>query len=99
MGRISESLASNVYLTSDNPRSEDQLAIINDILSGIKDVNSVYINQDRRETIHHAVKSAGKNDVVLIAGKGCEPYQEIAGKLYSFLDIDVGREALEARQK
>jgi UDP-N-acetylmuramoyl-L-alanyl-D-glutamate--2,6-diaminopimelate ligase len=99
MGRISESLASNVYLTSDNPRSEDQLAIINDILSGIKDVNSVYINQDRRETIHHAVKSAGKNDVVLIAGKGCEPYQEIAGELYSFLDIDVGREALEARQK
>lgn len=99
MGRISESLASNVYLTSDNPRSEDQIAIINDILLGIKDVDSVYINQDRREAIHHAVKSAGENDVVLIAGKGCEKYQEINGELYSFFDIDVGREALEARQK
>ncbi|MBT95335.1 MAG: UDP-N-acetylmuramoyl-L-alanyl-D-glutamate--2,6-diaminopimelate ligase [Acidimicrobiaceae bacterium] len=99
MGRISERLASNVYLTSDNPRSENQIAIINDILSGIKDVNRVYVNPDRRVAIHHAVKSADKNDIVLIAGKGCEPYQEINGTLSSFLDIDVGREALEARQK
>ena len=99
MGRISERLASNVYLTSDNPRSENQIAIINDILLGIKDVNRVYVNPDRRVAIHHAVKSADKNDIVLIAGKGCEPYQEINGTLSSFLDIDVGREALEARQK
>ena len=98
MGRISESHASKIYLTSDNPRTEDQMAIINDILTGIGDIESVYVNPDRREAIHYAVKSADKGDVVLIAGKGCEPYQEISGTQLPFLDSEVGREALEARR-
>ena len=98
MGMISETHATNVYLTSDNPRSEDQMAIINDILAGIHDTELVYINPDRREAIFHAVTTANQDDVVLIAGKGCEPYQEISGTLHPFLDSDVGREALEARR-
>jgi len=97
MGMIAETHATNVYLTSDNPRSENQIAIINDILAGIDDAERVYINPDRREAIFHAVDSANQGDVVLIAGKGCEPYQEISGTLYPFLDSDVGREALEVR--
>ena len=98
MGMISETHATNVYLTSDNPRSEDQMAIINDILAGIHDTEPVYVNPDRREAIFHAVTTANQDDVVLIAGKGCEPYQEISGTLHPFLDSDVGREALEARR-
>ncbi len=98
MGMISEIHATNIYLTSDNPRSEDQMAIINDILAGINDAEHVYVNPDRREAIFHAVNSASQGDVVLIAGKGCEPYQEISGTLHPFLDSDVGREALEARR-
>ena len=97
MGMISETHATNVYLTSDNPRSEDQMVIINDILAGIHDTEPVYVNPDRREAIFHAVTTANQDDVVLIAGKGCEPYQEISGTLHPFLDSDVGREALEAR--
>ena len=98
MGMISETHATNVYLTSDNPRSENQMAIINDILAGIHDTELVYVNPDRREAIFHAVTTANQDDVVLIAGKGCEPYQEISGTLHPFLDSDVGREALEARR-
>ncbi|MED5445789.1 MAG: UDP-N-acetylmuramoyl-L-alanyl-D-glutamate--2,6-diaminopimelate ligase [Actinomycetota bacterium] len=98
MGMISETHATNVYLTSDNPRSENQMAIINDILAGIHDTEPVYVNPDRREAIFHAVNTANQDDVVLIAGKGCEPYQEISGTLHPFLDSDVGREALEARR-
>ena len=98
MGMISENHATNVYLTSDNPRSENQMAIINDILAGIHDTEPVYVNPDRREAIFHAVTTANQDDVVLIAGKGCEPYQEISGTLHPFLDSDVGREALEARR-
>ncbi len=96
MGMISATHTTNVYLTSDNPRSEDQMSIINDILAGIGDTARVYVNPDRREAIFHAVKSADEGDVVLIAGKGCEPYQEISGTQLPFLDSDVGREALEA---
>ena len=51
MGMISETHATNVYLTSDNPRSEDQMEIINDILVGIDDTERVYVNPDRREAI------------------------------------------------
>ena len=98
MGMISETHATNVYLTSDNPRSENQMAIINDILAGIHDTELVYVNPDRREAIFHAVTTANQDDVVLIAGKGCEPYQEISGTLHPFLDSDVGREALEVRR-
>ena len=98
MGMISETHATNVYLTSDNPRSENQMVIINDILAGIHDTEPVYVNPDRREAIFHAVTTANQDDVVLIAGKGCEPYQEISGTLHPFLDSDVGQEALEARR-
>ena len=99
MGMISATHATNVYLTSDNPRSEDQMGIINDILAGIGDTERVYVNPDRREAIFHAVNSADEGDVVLIAGKGCEPYQEISGTQLPFLDSDVGREALEASRQ
>ena len=97
MGRISEEYSSHIYLTSDNPRSENEMNIINDILAGIRDKNSVYVNPDRREAIYQAIKSANAQDVVLIAGKGCEAYQEVEGTFSSFQDIEVAKEALEAR--
>ena len=74
------------------------MEIINDILTGIDDTDRIYVNPDRREAIFYAVNSANQGDVVLIAGKGCEPYQEISGNKLPFLDSDVGREALEARR-
>ena len=97
MGRISEEYSSHIYLTSDNPRYEKEMKIINDILAGIRDKNSVYVNPDRREAIYQAIKSANAQDVVLIAGKGCEAYQEVEGTFISFQDIEVAKEALEAR--
>ncbi|GIS39656.1 MAG: hypothetical protein Ct9H90mP11_09760 [Acidimicrobiales bacterium] len=75
------------------------MGIINDILAGIGDTERVYVNPDRREAIFHAVNSADEGDVVLIAGKGCEPYQEISGTQLPFLDSDFGREALEASRQ
>ena len=96
MGMICDSLLTNVYLTSDNPRSEDQMGLSMIFWQELVILQRVYVNPDRREAIFHAVNSADEGDVVLIAGKGCEPYQEISGAQLPFLDSDVGREALEA---
>ena len=76
MGLIAEKYADSVMLTSDNPRNENPLEIIEDILSGMKDKSQIMINTDRELAINISVKSAKKNDVILIAGKGHEEYQE-----------------------
>lgn len=85
MASIAEKMADEVVLTSDNPRSEDPQAILNDMLAGV--TREVHVVIDRREAIGHVVNSAAENDVVLIAGKGHEDYQEIQGVKYPFSDV------------
>jgi UDP-N-acetylmuramoyl-L-alanyl-D-glutamate--2,6-diaminopimelate ligase len=96
MGAIAERLADAVVLTSDNPRSEDPLAILASIRTGM--AGAPVIEPDRGAAIRRAIGTAGKNDVVLIAGKGHEPYQEIAGMRHAFSDIEQARAALGARR-
>ena len=83
-----------VIITSDNPRFEEPMDIINDMLAGLdaKQMKKVITNPDRREAIRTAVMLAQKGDVILIAGKGHEDYQEIKGVKHHFDDREVVRE-------
>jgi UDP-N-acetylmuramoyl-L-alanyl-D-glutamate--2,6-diaminopimelate ligase len=98
MGAIAARNADQVVLTSDNPRSEDPLAIITDILEGVlgeaQPGQAPLVIADRREAIVAAIAGAATGDVVLIAGKGHEDYQESAGRRIPFLDAAVAAEAL-----
>jgi len=96
MGAIAESYADAIILTNDNPRHEDPQAIIADILSGISNRSPVHIELDRRKAIAAAIQSAGAGDTVLIAGKGHETCQEIAGQRYPFSDRQFVRYLLGA---
>ena len=93
MGRIAHELADVAIVTSDNPRSEDPLAIIDEVLRGAPDLE---VEPDRRAAIVRAIDAARDGDVVLIAGKGHEQGQEIAGVKLPFDDREVAREALRA---
>jgi UDP-N-acetylmuramoyl-L-alanyl-D-glutamate--2,6-diaminopimelate ligase len=95
MGRVAE-LADKVILTSDNPRSEDPMAIITQIQSGMQ-TQEPQIQVDRAAAILWAVRFAGKQDVVLLAGKGHEAYQDVGGKKKPFLDADHAALAFAAR--
>lgn len=90
-----------VILTSDNPRDEDPVNIIEEMKTGLKkgDDARVLSIVDRREAIRTAVSMAGKRDVVLVAGKGHENYQESKGVRIPFSDRDVLREAIETIKK
>lgn len=79
MGRIAASLADQVFLTSDNPRSESPAAIARDILSGVEQSGHISVIHDRQQAISSALAAAGPEDIVLVAGKGHEKTQEIAG--------------------
>ncbi len=92
MGKVASDLADVVLVTSDNPRSEEPLAIIQDILQGTG--VDVEIDPDRRSAIRRAVSLAAPGDVVVIAGKGHEQGQEIAGRMEPFDDREAARAAL-----
>jgi UDP-N-acetylmuramoyl-L-alanyl-D-glutamate--2,6-diaminopimelate ligase len=95
MGYIAAHLADYVIVTSDNPRSEDPDTIIREIVADVGDAREhLSIEPDRRTAIAAAIDAAGSGDVVLIAGKGHERGQEIAGRTYPFDDRDVARELL-----
>ena len=90
-------LADWIILTSDNPRSEDPLAIIAEIEKGFAQgrAGKTYeVDPDRREAIVKALATAGKGDIVLIAGKGHETYQVIEGRTVHFSDVETAREIL-----
>jgi UDP-N-acetylmuramoyl-L-alanyl-D-glutamate--2,6-diaminopimelate ligase len=93
MGRIAAELADVAIVTSDNPRSEDPLAIIEEIVAGAPDLE---VEPDRRDAIAKALEAARPGDVVLVAGKGHEQGQEIAGVEHPFDDREVARELLRA---
>lgn len=95
MGAVSEK-ADNVILTSDNPRSEDPQEIIQQIMSGMKQMPVV--EPDRAKAIDKVIHEASERDVVFLAGKGHEAYQEIKGVKHPFLDADYVRAALDRRR-
>jgi len=98
MGRAATSLADLSIVTSDNPRSEDPMAIIDEIEPGAREGGGAYqIEPDRRAAIRLAVEEAGPGDVVVIAGKGHEPYQELADRTIPFDDRRVAAEEIRAR--
>ncbi len=102
MAAIAARLADFAVLTSDNPRSEDPLAILDDMQAGIDDVPAgeradVVIEVDRAAAIELAVDQAGSGDVVVVVGKGHEQGQEVAGVVHPFDDRSVLRDALRAR--
>lgn len=97
MGRAAGELADHVIVTSDNPRSEDQEAIIDEIVSGLVTTGVTYERiLDRRDAIRAALVAARPCDVVVVAGKGHEPYQEVAGVRHPFSDRDVAVAELAA---
>ncbi len=100
MGEVAGRLADWTILTSDNPRSEDPLAIISGIEKGIKPLTSSYkIEPDRREAIKIALKLAKKGDYVLVAGKGHERYQILKDRVIPFNDVEVIKGLLERREE
>jgi UDP-N-acetylmuramoyl-L-alanyl-D-glutamate--2,6-diaminopimelate ligase len=96
MGKIVEEKSDIAIITSDNPRSEDPLAIIAEIKNGLTKSNHIVI-PDRRSAIFRAVAIAEKDDTVLIAGKGHEDYQILGDRTIHFDDREVAREALRGR--
>ncbi len=96
MGRIAADLADRVILTSDNPRDEDPEAILDEIEAGMAGRAHLRVS-DRAEAIRRAVEGLGDGDILLVAGKGHEKYQEVAGKKHAFSDQDILAACLEKR--
>ena len=101
MGAVAVRLADRVVITSDNPRSEDPQAIIDEIVSGVDAdrIDRCDLCADRREAIAMAIGLAETGDIVLIAGKGHETYQEIAGRRIDFSDVQVAAEIVRNHEE
>jgi UDP-N-acetylmuramoyl-L-alanyl-D-glutamate--2,6-diaminopimelate ligase len=97
MGQVARELADRVVVTSDNPRSEEPLAIVEAILQGTG--TDVEVDLDRRSAIESALAAAEPGDVVVIAGKGHEQGQEVAGVVHPFDDREIARDALLRRSR
>ena len=97
MGEIAEKHADHLVITDDNPRNERGDDIVQHILSGIDDKAGVNVIRDRAQAIDFAVGSAAPGDVVLVAGKGHETYQDIGGNKLMFSDVNQVRLALQKR--
>ncbi len=94
MGHIAEKYSDLFWVTSDNPRSEDPNAIVQDILKGVKGKGNYHVQPDRKIAIEEAVSEAKRGDAVVIAGKGHEKYQISKNTIVPFDDRDVVRKAL-----
>ncbi|KDB52871.1 UDP-N-acetylmuramyl-tripeptide synthetase [Sphaerotilus natans subsp. natans DSM 6575] len=97
MGRIAQALADEVVLTSDNPRHEAPAAILGQILAGCTSAPTLAVIEDRAAAIATVLHDADEADVVLIAGKGHEDYQETAGVRHHFSDLEQAEAALQRR--
>ena len=96
MGEVSSRLADLTVVTSDNPRNEEPMDIINDILVGVHKADGAYVTiPDRKEAIAYCMKNAQDGDIIVLAGKGHEDYQEIEGKKYPIDERVLIREILE----
>ena len=97
MGRVAGENSDVVFITSDNPRTEDPLKIIKEIEVGVAETDAKYhAVSDRREAIFRAIRAAKSHDVVIIAGKGHETYQIVGNEKYHFDDREVAIEALRS---
>ncbi|GAB6040203.1 UDP-N-acetylmuramoyl-L-alanyl-D-glutamate--2,6-diaminopimelate ligase [Endothiovibrio diazotrophicus] len=94
MGRVAERLADRVVVTDDNPRSEEGAAIVAEILAGMEHPEAATVERDRGRAIAAAVAQAAPGDVVLVAGKGHENYQQVGAERRPFSDCDAVRAAL-----
>ena len=99
MAAIAEAASGLVIVTDDNPRGEDGDAIVADIMAGFVDPAKVVVERDRRRAIERAVGAAAPGDIVLVAGKGHETYQDVAGAKHPFDDREVAAAALAARAR
>ena len=97
MGQAAQRQADVVWVTSDNPRGEDPQTIVQQITAGMR-LDRVQVVVDRTQAIEQAIAQAGTQDVVLLAGKGHEDYQEIQGVKHPFSDMDKARAALLRRE-
>ncbi|GAB4434321.1 MAG: UDP-N-acetylmuramoyl-L-alanyl-D-glutamate--2,6-diaminopimelate ligase [bacterium] len=98
MGKIACDYADIIVITSDNPRSEEPMSIIEDIKRGLVGDKKVIIQPDREKAIFEAICSARKNDTIIIAGKGHEDYQIIGNKKNHFSDVEIAKKAMEKRR-
>lgn len=100
MGEISGRIADYTIITSDNPRTEEPEKIVKQIEEGIKKTNGKYeCIVDRKEAIKKAIQMATKRDLIVLAGKGHEPYQEINHQTYPFDERLIVREIIEEMGK
>jgi len=101
MGQVASRFSDKCILTSDNPRSENPAEIIDEMYKGVEviDRKKVLINTDRREATKMAVSLAGANDIILLAGKGHEKYQEINGVKHHYDDVAVLAELFNESEK
>ena len=100
MGEISGKIADYTIITSDNPRTEEPQKIVDQIEEGIKKTKGKYeVIVDRTEAIEKAIKMANKKDIIILAGKGHEPYQEINGVKYPFDERIIVNEIIEKLEK
>ena len=95
MGKVAASLAKKLYITSDNPRSEDPQSIVDDILEGIEDRSIVTVELNRKKAIQMALNEQQKDEVVVILGKGDESFQIIYDEKFPFDDREVVRGLLK----
>jgi len=101
MARVAELLAAFIIVTSDNPRTEQPEHIIDEIVAGFEnpDSRTIVVEPDRKKAVDLAIKTAGKNDIVLIAGKGHETYQIIGTQRFDFSDKDIAQKCLRKRNE
>jgi UDP-N-acetylmuramoyl-L-alanyl-D-glutamate--2,6-diaminopimelate ligase len=95
MGRAAEMLADSLIITSDNPRDEGVDDIIADVLAGLEHADRVMVEPDRAAAIRRAIAGCSADDIVLVAGKGHESWQEVGGRRIPFSDEATVRAALE----
>ena len=97
MGKIGAEIADIAIITSDNPRTEEPMAIIRDILAGLEEKNNYQVIENRPQAIRHAMDIAQKNDIIVLAGKGHETYQEINGVKHHLDEREVVAAYLQER--
>lgn len=97
MAKAAEKFADSIIVTSDNPRYENPDVIIADILDGFESLSNVTSITDRKEAIQKAIKESDSSDIILIAGKGHEDYQDVKGTKHPFDDREIAREALNLK--
>lgn len=97
MGSIAEKSADKLIVTSDNPRSEEPMDIITDIMGGIEQKDKVTVIENRAEAIRYAILNAEKDDIIVLAGKGHETYQVLKDKTIHFDEREVVKEVLKER--